>query len=185
VPLAQLTPELAAWADRAVVRENEGPWQEQGRAPLNRAGWTYSLYGGSAQLPSANGDSDSGFQSHIQFGYFPAHEIGIQLDFGLGFRNNEDNLQVFDGRYALELQAYPLRAGPLHAGLFGQIGLATRIEDGAPIDGRKRDKSGNLFGGGVIAQLDLTTRLALSARAGWVNVMGEPAFEGGLGLSIY
>jgi hypothetical protein len=190
VPLAQLTPELAAWADRAVVRETEGPWAEEGRAPLNRVGFTYSVLFGTAQLPSADESKDgAGFQSHIQFGFFPAQQFGLQLDFALGFRDlkdmNGDKVTLFDGRYSLEADVYPVAVGPLHAGLFGQIGLAQRIEDGGPVNGKPRDKNGKLFGGGAQAQLDLTTRLALTARVGYVNVMGEPAFEGGLGLSIY
>jgi hypothetical protein len=188
VPLAQMTPELAAWADRAVVRDTEGPWSELGRAPLDRVGFTYGLIFGGAQLPSADGSDDSGFQAHIQLGFFPAQEFGLQLDFGLGSRSvksGEDNVSLFDGRYALEADLYPFAAGPLHAGLFGQVGLANRIEDGAPVGGKGRDKNGTLFGGGAQAQLELTTRLALTGRVGYILVMGEPAFEAGLGLSIY
>ncbi len=182
VPLAQLTPELAAWADRAVVRETEGPWSETGRAPLARAGFTYGLLFGTAQMPSFNKDMNTGFQGHIQFGYFPLQQFGLQLDIGLGSRQNEMGLTLFDGRYALEADLYPLAAGPFHAGIFGQVGKAQRIEDGGP---EKRDKTGNLFGGGALLQLELTTRLALSGRLGWVNVMGEGATEASLGLSIY
>jgi hypothetical protein len=182
VPLAQITPELASWADRAVVRETEGPWSEMGRAPLDRAGFTYSLLFGTAQMPSFNEEKGSGFQGHIQFGYFPTQQVGLQLDIGLGSRQNEMGLTLFDGRYALEADVFPVAFGPLHAGLFGQIGKAQRIEDGGP---QKRDRTGNLFGGGLLVQLDLTTRLALTARGGYVNVMGEGATEGLLGLSIY
>jgi hypothetical protein len=182
VPLAQLTPDQAAWADHAVVREGEGPWSESGRAPLDRAGFTYSLFFGQAQLKSFDGANDAGFQSHIQLGYFPVQQFGLQLDFGLGWRNNPQNLTAFSGRYSLELDAYPLAAGPFHAGLFGQVGLASRIEDAYPMNG---DKHGTLAGGGALAQLELTTRLALTARAGYVMVMGDPEAELSLGLSIY
>jgi hypothetical protein len=182
VPLAQLTPELASWADHAVVRETEGPWSEQGRAPLDRQGFTYSLLFVSAQMPSFNDDKTAGFQGHIQLGYFPVQQFGLQLDIGLGSRQNEMGLSLFDGRYALEADIYPVQIGPLHAGLFGQVGKAQRIEDGGP---ENRDRSGNLFGGGALVQLDLTTRLALTARGGYMNVMGEGATEGLLGLSIY
>ena len=185
VPLAQVTPELAAWADRAVVRETEGPWQETGRAPLNRVGFTYAVLGGLSNIPSALGDDSTGFLGHIQFGYFPAQQFGLNLDIGLGSRSNEAGLSIFDGRYSLEAQVYPLAAGPFHAGLFGQVGLATHLEDGAPINGRSRDKGGNLYGGGALAQLDLTTRLALTARAGYIILMGEPVTEFALGLAIY
>jgi hypothetical protein len=36
LPLAQVTPEVAAATRKAVVREGEGPWHTLGRAPLNR-----------------------------------------------------------------------------------------------------------------------------------------------------
>jgi hypothetical protein len=182
VPLAQLTPEQAAWADHAVVRDTEGPWQEMGRAPLDRAGFSYSLLFGSAQMPSFNEDKDPGFQGHIQFGYFPLQQLGLQLDIGLGSRSNEMGLTVFDGRYALEADLYPLAAGAFHAGLFGQVGKAQRIEDGGP---EHRDRNGNLFGAGALVQLELTTRLALTGRLGYASVMGEGATEAALGLSIY
>jgi hypothetical protein len=182
VPLAQMTPELAAWADHAVVRETEGPWAEEGRAPLDREGFTYGLLFGTAQMPTANKDKGAGFQGHIQLGYFPLQQFGLQLDIGLGSRQNEQGLTVFDGRYALEADIFPVALGVLHAGLFGEVGKAQRIEDRTPVAG---DKSGNLFGGGLLLQLDLTTRLALTGRLGYMNVMGEGATEGLLGLSIY
>jgi hypothetical protein len=182
VPLAQITPEQAAWADHAVVRETEGPWSEQGRAPLDREGFTYGLLFGSAQMPSFTGDKGAGFQGHIQLGYFPLQQFGLQLDIGLGSRQNEMGLTLFDGRYALEADIFPVAVSILHAGVFGQVGKAQRIEDGGP---ESRDKTGNLFGGGALVQLDLTTRLALTGRLGFENVMGSGSMEGLLGLSIY
>jgi hypothetical protein len=133
-------------------------------------------------MPSFNGDKGTGFLGHIQLGYFPLQQFGLQLDIGLGSRQNEMGATLFDGRYALEADIFPVAISVLHAGLFGQVGKAQRIEDGGP---ENRDKSGNLFGGGALVQLDLTTRLALTGRLGFENVMGAGAMEGLLGLSIY
>jgi hypothetical protein len=191
VPLAQLTPDQVAWADRVVVRESEGPWSPLRRAPLDRVGFTYSVLLGQAGIASYDGvdfgDPSPGFQGHIQFGFFPAQQVGLQLDFGLGWRNNSQNKRIFDGRYALELDVLPLSAGKLHAGLYGSLGLASHIEDGGPVDGgpADRDTSGNMWGAGLLGQLELTTRLAVTVRAGYARVLDEPSTELSIGLSIY
>lgn len=180
VALAQLQPEDAAWASRAVVVEDEGPWQHLERAPLDRAGFTYSVLMGAAELPSIDGNH-LGFMSHIQFGFFPAHELGLQLDIGLGFRDNELGDTIFDGRYAFEVDYLPLTAGILSGGVFGQVGLGTRLEDGSG----GGDRQGILLGGGAMAQLEITTRLALTARAQATRFYETTASDFSLGLSIY
>ena len=179
VALAQLSPEDAAWARKAVIVEDEGPWEPLERAPLNRAGFTYSVLMGAAEQPSIDGNK-LGFMSHIQFGFYPAHELGLQLDIGLGFRDNEMGETIFDGRYAFEVDYLPLTAGVLSGGLFGQIGAGTRLEDGPG-----GDRRGMLLGGGAMAQLELTTRLALTARAQATRFFETTVSDFSLGLSIY
>jgi hypothetical protein len=186
VPLAQLTPEMAAWSRRAVIRESEGPFTRLVRAPLNRVGWTYGVTVGSSVIPSVSGAEEAGFMSHISFGAWPAQQVGLLLDVGLGWRENELGNVVFDGRYALELDFMPVSAGVLHLGGFGQVGIATRVEDGNPVTGGPNgDTGGRLFGAGAQAQLEITTRLAVTARAGmtWIHDERVPEFQ--LGLSIY
>lgn len=180
VALAQLQPEDAAWAQKAVIVEDEGPWQPLERAPLNRAGFSYSVLMGAAELPSIDGNR-LGFMSHIQFGFFPAHELGLQFDIGLGFRDNELGDTIFDGRYAFEVDYLPLTAGILSGGVFGQVGLGTRLEDGAG----GGDRQGVLLGGGALAQLEITTRLALTARAQATRFYETTVSDVSLGLSIY
>lgn len=181
VPLAQLHPEDAAWAHEAVIVEQEGPFRPLERAPLNRAGFTYSMLMGVAEQPSADGTEGLGFMSHIQFGFFPAHEVGLQFDIGLGFRDTELGDTIFDGRYSIELDYLPLTTGVLSGGVFGQVGLGTRLEDG--VDGG--DRSGILLGAGAIVQLELTTRLALTARAQASRFYESNVSDFSLGLSIY
>lgn len=181
VPLAHIDPETAAWARRAIVVESEGPWQPLARAPLNRIGFTYSVLMGAAEQPSADDSEGNGFMSHIQFGFFPSQTTGIQLDIGLGFRDNAAEETIFDGRYALELDYIPVELGKLHLGVFGQVGIGVRLEDG--IQGG--DRRGMLYGGGALAQLELTTRLALTARLQATRFYDTTVSDFGLGLSIY
>jgi len=187
VPLAQLDPQTAARASKALIRPQEGPWRTLGRAPLNRQGFTYSVLLGSSELPSiipdANGEVDErrGFMGHIQFGYFFSQQLGLQLDLASTWAQNRIDETIYDGRWAIELDYLPLSAGRLHGGVFGQAGTGTRIEDGI----KSSERHSGLLGGGAIAQLELTTRLTLTARAAVVNVHGRTVSDLTFGLSIY
>ncbi len=189
MPLAQLQPDAAAWASRAMVRPSEGPWNKLGRAPLNRRGFNFSLLLGSAELPShaeevsgTISDTDTaGFQGHIQFGYFPSQVVGLAFDIAMGYRDNAFGDVVYENRNALELQAFPLFVGRFHAGAYADIGWAVRLEDGA----NGRDKRSFYGGAGVLAQLEITTRLALTGRLGLSRVFGQTTNEASLGVSIY
>lgn len=188
VPLAQLDPQTAAWATKAYVRDTEGPWQPLERAPLNRVGFTYALTLGAAEIPSAReqaieGDdaAETGFLGHIQLGVFPTQMVGVLLDFGLGWRENSFGSTVFEGRNSLELEFFPLAAGKLHAGGYGQLGLALRSEDGV-VSTQRRSFVG---GAGGLVQLEITTRLALMGRFGYVRILGEDTAEASLGVAIY
>ena len=181
LPLAHIDPETAAWSRRAIVVDREGPWQALARAPLNRVGFNYSFLLGAAEQPSADGSTGRGFMSHIQFGYFPAQEVGIVFDVGLGFRDNQTADTIIDGRYSLELQFLPLDLGRIHAGVFGQAGLGVRLEDNIA-DGNRQ---GILFGGGALAQLELTTRLTLTARLQATRFFEETMSDITFGVSVY
>lgn len=183
MPLAQIDSATAAWADRAVVQPHEGPWQELGRAPFDRAGFTYSVLLGGAQVPSALDDNLAlGTAGRVQFGYFPSHQFGIQLDWGFGYRDNSAGETIFDDRIGLEATFAPLDAGSFHGGLYGGLALASRWEDGHP-DGRR---DGGALSYGALLQLSLTTRLAITGRLGAEMAYDEPAIMQVLaGLSIY
>ncbi len=182
VPLNALTPEIAASAQKAWIRDTEGPWHEVGRAPLNRQGWTYSWLLGMAEMPSSDGTFRNGPFSHIQLGRFTDRTFGILFDMGLGWRDNEFGETVFESRYALELQYLPVGAGKLHLGVFGQAGTALRIEDSVKAETPRR---GLVFGGGGLVQLELTTRLALTARAGLSMFAGTATSDLTFGVSVY
>jgi hypothetical protein len=180
MPLAEVTPEVAAWADKAVIREHEGPWQPLGRAPLDRQGFTYSLLLGSSEIALIGDDPKPGFLGRFQLGYYPLHMLGIQADIAYGWGEDDLGATIFDGRYSLEVDVLPLDAGIFHAGGYGQIGLAYRSDDGI-----QHDDQDTLFGFGAIGQLELTTRLALTLRAGHVLVHDEGLSELTFGISIY
>lgn len=181
MPLAHITPDVAARTRKAIVRDNEGPWQTLGRAPLDRAGWTYSMLVGSSEIPGPEDGAARGFATHIQFGRFLSQDVGLVFDLGLSWGENLYNETVYDSRSSLELQLMPLAAGILHAGGFGQIGIGHRLDDRL----YGRDQQGYLYGGGGMLQLELTTRLALTARAGLTMAYGEPISDFTVGVSIY
>jgi len=192
VPLALLDPATAAWADEAEVRETDGPYfQTIGRAPLDRHGFVYTLDFGAGGIGRYDGTVDTGYLSHIQFGFFPIHELGINASLALGWTDGNVNV-AFTARYGLELQVYPLSYGVLHAGAFAQGGLSYRSEDVYDAtDGSEHTftRHDYYYGGGLLAQLELSTRLALTLRGGF-NLLHETgpdpvAGEATLGLSIY
>lgn len=183
MPLAQLDAGAAAWARKAFVREEEGPFVRLERAPLDRVGFTYALLMGTGQVIAFDDVKRYGFMSHIQFGFFPIQELGLLFDIGLGWRTDRDYTDIFQSRYAFELQALPVDLGKLHLGGFGQIGMAYNFEDFP--DGFGEDRQRLLLSGGGLAQLELTTRLAITVRAGVASLGGESATEITAGISIY
>ena len=181
IPLAALDPNAVAWASRAVVAEQEGPWQWNGRRPLDRSGFSYSVLMGGASLVSADHSKNYGLGSHIQLGYFPTPILGVVADVALGWRANVADQTLFDTRYGLELDAYPIRVGALNAGVFGGVGLAQRFEDGVA----GGSNSSKAFTGGAQFQVGISTRLALTGRLGLIEDHGSTTNELMLGLSVY
>jgi hypothetical protein len=180
MPLAQVTPQVAQWARKAMIRPEEGPWQLLGRAPLDRQGWTYSVLLGSSEIALIGADPKAGFLGHIDIGYYLSQVVGLQLDLGYGWTQDDLGATIFEERAGLELDVLPLSAGNFHAGVFGGLGASARNDDGIQFD----DTSNYLSAGGL-AQLELTTRLALTLRAGLTMVYGERLSELTAGVSIY
>ena len=181
LPLAWIDPQTASWADHAIVRENEGPWQPLERAPLDRAGLTYAMFGGIGSYKSADGSVENGTATTIQLGVFPEQHVGVVGSIFFGWRDNAVNETLFESRYTLELQGYPIVAGPLHAGLYGGGGAAYRWEDGIP-----GGNSGSMaLIGGAMFQLDFNTRLALTARLGQTYAHSERMSDLMIGLAVY
>jgi hypothetical protein len=181
LPLAWIDPETARWTDKAVIRSTEGPWQPLERAALDREGWNYAMYGGVGTFESADGRKDNGTATTIQLGYFPAHQVGIVGSIFFGWRDNAVQQTLFESRYTLELQGYPIHTGPVQFGGYLGAGAAYRFEDGIP--GGNAGSSA-LIGGGMV-QLDINTRLALTARFGLTRAHGERMSDAMVGLAVY
>ncbi len=188
VPLAQLDPAIAAATEEAVVRREEGPWETVGRAPLDRVGFTYALALGGAGLDSYSAGAPHGFLGRIQLGGFPIQELGLVGSLGLGWGASSAGDAVFNARYGLELHAYPARIGRLHTGAYGQAGYSYSKEDVSAL-GTTQNRWAPFYGGGVLLEFDLTTRLALTARGGVAALLARDettiAPEWSLGLAVY
>ncbi|HWU87472.1 MAG TPA: hypothetical protein VN253_09360 [Kofleriaceae bacterium] len=181
MPLAWIDPATAAWTRKAVVRPSEGPWRQLERAPLDRTGPTLSMFAGSGSLRSAYGDLALGPAFTVQLGIFPTQQIGLVGSVFFGWRDNRAHETLFESRYTLELQALPVAAGPFHAGLFGGAGGAHRSEDGVA-NGRS---STGAFTGGAMFQLDVNTRIALTARFGLAKAHEEAMRDILVGMAVY
>ena len=184
MPLAWIDPQTASMTEKAIVRDSEGPWRELGRAPLTHQGWSYSMYAGSGSLRSINGEKELGPAFSVQAGYFPTEQLGVFGNVFFGWRDNVVNETLFESRYTLELQTFPVKAGPLHMGLYGGGGLAYRFEDGSKL-ARTQDPESLALTGGAMIQLELQTRLALTARFGTAYAHDERMTDIMLGLSVY
>lgn len=184
MPLAWIDPATAAWTEKAIVRPNEGPWRELDRAPLTHEGWTYSMYAGTGSLRSVNGDKELGPAFTVQLGYFPSESLGVHANVFFGWRDNIVGETLFESRYTLELQTFPVKAGPFHAGLYGGAGVAYRWEDGSKL-ARMQDPESLALTGGAMLQLELATRLALTARFGVAQAHDERMSDILVGLSVY
>ena len=180
VPLAYLTPETAVQVEKAVIVPSEGPWKKLGRAPLNRVGFTYGFLLGKGTVPTSDGFTFDAVSSHIQIGGFPIQSLGILLDLQAGWAEDDAGSAIYDSRTSAELQFLPIDLGILHGGGFAHAGLATRLDDGPG-----RDRSGLVLGAGPLVQLEITTRLAITARAAWTRVYDQNVGDFTVGLSIY
>ncbi|MBX3157203.1 MAG: hypothetical protein KF773_14605 [Deltaproteobacteria bacterium] len=181
LPLAWIDPSTAEWAETAIVKPNEGPWHELDRAPLTRTGGYYGMYAGASTMRSADGTLDLGTTFTIQGGFFPSQQVGVVASVLFGWRDNALAETMFESRYTLELQAFPVVAGPLHLGLYGGGGFAYRREDGL----RGGNAGSGVLAGGAMLQLDVNTRVALTARFGVAQAHDEYMKEALFGLAVY
>jgi hypothetical protein len=117
----------------------------------------------------------------VQLGGFVTQSLGILVDLGAGWSNDtHTGATAYDSRGGLELDLFILNASLFHLGIFGEGGLANRWQDGFP-----GHDSSFYVGGGALLQLEITTRLALTARAALVQEYDDTAGDFTAGLSIY
>jgi hypothetical protein len=182
VPLAQMTPADAAASTKAVVMDDEG-WGmlRLGRRPLDRKGFAFKMDGGVFYPWNLN--HETGFGMDLQIGYFPHHRVGILLGWAFAAASGTNNNTYTRNDFALEAQVFPVGLWRLHPGFFGHVGVGSANTGNGSY-------SGNAFGGGVILELALTARLALTLRAdhtlaqvaaeeGWASIS---TFTGGIAI---
>jgi hypothetical protein len=184
IPLAGLSRQDLVGVRAARVMDDEGyGLRLLGRGPLDRRGAAFKLDVGALGLDVA-GESITGLAANVQVGGFPLQRLGILGTISLGL--GEDNLGRSVARHgvALELQTFPLQIGRLHAGPFAHGGVQLVAEPDRPT------ASGPAFGGGLMIELDLTTRMALYGRADLTAVQLDgqgwrPAGMVTMGMAVY
>ena len=185
VPLAEISLADAASATKAVVKDDEGwGFMRLGRRPFDRQGFTFKIDMGALHSSCAC-LSANGFGTNIQFGYFPHHRFGLLGAWAFSGGSDADGKSYYRNNLAVEAQFFPVSVWRLHLGGFGHAG--TQYAD----DANGGTRSGAAFGGGLILELAITTRLALTARADYTSAHVAP--DGGwagtemftAGIAIY
>jgi hypothetical protein len=185
IPVADLSPGWVAGTVEAKVMDDEGfGLRRLDRLPLDRRGATFKLDSGTIAF-DFGGATLAGPAMNIQSGYFFTRKLGLLANIGLAGGAATGGL-VPRHALGLELQAFPLAWGPVHLGAFGDGGMAiTEVLVGAT----PTYVSGPSVGGGALAELDLTSRLALTLRAGGslakLDQIWTPAAQLTAGVAVY
>jgi hypothetical protein len=168
VPLAQLTPADVTSTRTARVMDDEG-WgmMRLGRRPLDRKGFAFKLDFGAFHSSSSALDAD-GWGMNLQLGFFPHHMVGILGTWAFAPGSDALGFSYWRSSLAVEAQVFPLTLWRLHLGGFGHVGK--QWVDDTP--GGARD--GLAAGGGLILEIGLTARLALTLRADYTSAKIHP-----------
>ncbi|HWO13735.1 MAG TPA: hypothetical protein VNN80_29735 [Polyangiaceae bacterium] len=167
--LGTLTPDLVRGVERAVLPDYAGDLERLERHPLDRAGFVYQLELGAEPAPFEG--ASLAFSGRAGLGFMPSQRYGFLLGAAFSSASAEatgaplgpSTTLSFDHRVFLQAEAWPVAAGRLHLGPYGELGYAwARADD--PLG--TRTEEGWMLGAGAALQLDWTTRLALTVRAG-------------------
>jgi hypothetical protein len=198
--LDRLTADDVRGLDRAVLPDGPGSLTRLARHPLDRAGFVYQLEFGAEPAPFEGPTLALAARGAI--GFMPEQRYGFLIgaafstasgDAAFGEASSTATLSV-DYRTFLQVEAWPLRMGRWHLGPYGELGYAWALAD----DRLGSDAvEGPMVALGAAVQLDWTTRLALTLRAGaaWLPTIdtGTDRASSGyrlspgltVGLSIY
>jgi hypothetical protein len=185
IPIGELSPEMVGATVEAKVMDDEGYGIERlDRVPLDRRGGTFKLDSGMIAF-GVPGATVTGPAMNIQAGYFFTRQLGLLANIGLGGGGVPQGL-VPRHALGLELQAFPVGWGPFHLGGYGNGGMAiTEVLVGTT----PTYVSGPSVGGGALAELDLTSRLALTLRGGAslskLEGLWSPAGTVTAGVAVY
>lgn len=198
--LDRLTADDVRGIDRAVLPDGGGTLARLARHPLDRAGFVYQLEFGAEPAPFEGPTLALAARGGI--GFMPEQRYGFLLgaafstasgDQASGAGEVSSTLSV-DYRTFLQVEAWPLRMGRWHVGPYAELGYAWALADDRL---GSHTEEGPMVALGAALQLDWTTRLALTLRAGaaWLPTIdigtdrGSSAYRLSpgltLGLSIY
>jgi len=185
IPVAELSDAWVADTVEAKVMDDEGLGIERlDRVLLDRRGGVFKLDSGTMTFDVA-GAPAIGPAMNVQAGYFFTRHLGLLANISLAGVGVPQGL-VPRHALALELQALPLALGPVHLGLYGNGGMAMTK---ALVGGAATYVSGPSVGGGALAELDLTSRMALMLRAGGnlakLDQLWTPAGQLTAGVAVY
>lgn len=183
--LRDLRPEHVDGVRQTLVMDDEGSGLYLlGRAPLDRKGFVFKLDFGSSEVAFEK-YLMSGFASNIQFGYFPLQNLGLLGTMSLGFGTSDlDNGDFFRNFFGVEAQAFLPGLSILHFGTYLNAGNRSVLRVGA-------EETLPAVGAGALLELEITTRMAFTARAGWTFTSQQDGgwdndgFAVGAGVSIY
>jgi hypothetical protein len=184
VALGDLSPTDLAPAAEAVVMDDEGyGLRILDRRPLDRVGATFKMDVGSPAA-SFDGRTVGGILTNIQAGFFPVQRFGLLANLTLSGGSDPLGQTFMRHTLSLESQVFPLKAGPVHFGAFGNVGQQLVTQSSEP------QMTGLALGGGLLMELEMTTRMALTLRGGWTSAhVGADRWLGtgtvALGLAVY
>ena len=168
--------------------EGIGMW-ELGRAPLSRRGLTNGMEFGARAVPIGGGELIGATAVDFQLGAFVNDHFGILLGAAMAF-GNDGGADVFGFAPRFEAQWHPIGLGPLHLGVFGGVALEdVGVEKFVNNTATVLNLSSPVIEGGVLMQLEITTRLAMNFRWGVSNWLAEHSGEMPqkftIGMSVY
>jgi hypothetical protein len=183
LPLAALSPDDVAATVEAKIMDDEGFGIERlDRLSLDRRGGVFKLDSGATTF-GLGPESFSGPTATIQFGYFFTRKLGLLANIALGGASDDQGTVVTRHTFGLELQTLPLEKGRLHAGGYLDAGFALAGTTSNDV------VSGPAGGGGALVELDLTSRMALTLRAGanlaHLDDGWSPAASATIGVAVY
>jgi hypothetical protein len=165
IPLGDLSPIALRNTVEAKVMDDEGYGiRRLGHLPISRV-WmpTFKLDGGSMTFARTGDVTHSGIVANMQFGVFVRPWLGLLLTAGVGGAGDQYGATLTRHTFGFEAQSLPLALGPLRVGGFANVGAAAIASTASGSGGVQW---GNEIGGGLLTELELTGRLALTFRAG-------------------
>jgi hypothetical protein len=166
--LASLSEDELSDVDHGVLADFSDDLEPIERHPLDREGFVYQLEFGAEPAPF-DGPSLA-FSGRGGLGFMPSQRYGVLL--GAAFSTARagaeplpagDTTLSLDHRVFLQGEAWPVSEGRWHLGPYAELGYAWALADHSF---GSRAASGPMLALGAALQLDWTTRLALTLRAG-------------------